>query len=310
MGFFDALAERFGERARRQVPLAPFTTFRVGGPAEWFFEPGSAREVTAALAMAHAWGVPVTLLGGGSNVLVSDLGLGGLVLRPRHREIAGGPSGEVRADAGVTVNALVRWTIVRGLAGLEAWAGTPGTIGGGVYGNAHYGGRLLGEHILSVGIASRQGEERVVPASDMAFGYDRSRLQQSGEVLLWARFRVSPGEPAALRQTARASLAHRKRTQPLHLPSAGCVFQNPLPEDPWPEGVPRSAGAVIDRVGLKGLKIGGARISPLHANFFVNEGEATAADVKALIDRCRRDVRAACGVVLREEIVCLGEFRS
>jgi UDP-N-acetylmuramate dehydrogenase len=143
----------------------------------------------------------------------------------------------------------------------------------------------------------------------MAFGYDRSRLQETREVLLSAVFRVSSGEPAALRATARASLAFRKRTQPLETPSAGCIFQNPEPgRDAVPEGVPWSAGALVDRAGMKGVASGGARVSATHGNFIVNEGAATAADVRRLIDRCRSAVRDRFGVELREEIVYLGEF--
>jgi len=134
-------------------------------------------------------------------------------------------------------------------------------------------------------------------------------LQASKEILLSAVFRVSNGEPGALRAVARASLAFRKRTQPLHSPSAGCVFQNPAPgRDAVPEGIPWSAGALVERAGLKGLAIGGARVSPMHGNFIVNEGNATARDIHQLITRCRDGVRARFGVELREEIVYLGNF--
>ena len=203
----------------------------------------------------------------------------------------------------------MRWTINHGCAGLEAWAGTPGTVGGGIYGNAHFGGRLIGDLVTEVRVASRDGAVSDVPRAAMGFAYDRSRLQQSGEVLLSAVFRVSDGEPASLRATARESLAFRKRTQPLDTPSAGCIFQNPEPgRDPVPEGFPWSAGALVDRAGLKGLAIGGARVSPTHGNFIVNDGSATASDIRQLIGRCRDGVRARFGVELREEIVYLGNF--
>jgi UDP-N-acetylmuramate dehydrogenase len=149
-----------------------------------------------------------------------------------------------------------------------------------------------------------------VPSGAMAFAYDRSRLQDSGEILLSAVFIVSPGDPTALRQTARASLAFRKRTQPLDSPSAGCIFQNPQPDrDRVPGGVPWSAGALVDRVGLKGAAVGCARVSPTHGNFIVNEGGATAADIRRLIEQCKTAVRDRFGVDLREEIVYLGEFQ-
>jgi UDP-N-acetylmuramate dehydrogenase len=207
----------------------------------------------------------------------------------------------------VTINGLVRWLIARGLAGLEAWAGTPGPVGGGVHGNAHWGGRLLSEHLDDVRLWSA-GTVIAVPAREMKFGYDRSRLQESGEVLLSARFMVTPGDPAALRETARASLAYRKRTQPLASPSAGCIFQNPAADVVVPADIPRSAGALVDRAGLKGAREGGAMVSPRHANFIVNDGTATAADIRGLVERCRTAVRDRFGVELLNEIVYMGEF--
>lgn len=311
-GFASAAHAAFGAgRVRANVPLAPLTTFRVGGPAEWLLETRSSDEIVHALDLARERQVPATILGGGSNVLVADLGVRGLVIRPRGGDVHAEDGRHVRADAAVTINGLVRWAINHGRAGLEAWAGTPGTVGGAVFGNAHYGGRLIGDLITSARLATRSGGTIDVEAEQMAFGYDRSRLQDTGEILLSAVFRVSAGEPAALRATARASLAFRKRTQPLDSPSAGCIFQNPEPgRDIVPDGIPWSAGALVDRAGLKGTAVGGARVSPTHGNFIVNEGTATAADIKRLIDRCRREVHKRFGVVLREEIVYLGDFHS
>ena len=306
----ESLCAAFGaDRVRSRVPLAPFTTFRVGGPADWFIETRSSDEIVTALTLAHAAGVLVTVLGGGSNVLVSDAGVRGLVIRTRGGDVTLVGLDRVRADAAVSINGLVRWTVNHGCAGLEAWAGTPGTIGGAIFGNAHFGGRSIGELVSDVRLASRDGTTTDLPGAEMAFGYDCSRLQRTGEVLLSATFRVGPGETAALRATARASLAFRKRTQPLDTPSAGCVFQNPDPaRDRLTDGVPWAAGALIDRAGLKGMALGGARVSPAHGNFIVNEGSATAADIRGLIVRCRDEVRARFGVELREEIVYLGDF--
>ena len=307
--FFATLKGQFGDRARRDASLAPLTTFRVGGPADWLVEPTSSDEIVTALKLAFGAGVAVTLLGGGSNVLVSDEGVRGLVIRPRGGGVSRVDDARIRADAAVTINGLVRWTIHHACAGLEAWAGTPGTVGGAVYGNAHFGGRLMGDLVSDVRIASRNGAVSDVPRDAMSFAYDRSRLQESGEILLSAVFRVSAGEPAALRAAARESLAFRKRTQPLESPSAGCIFQNPEQgRDPVPDGIPWSAGALVDRAGLKGLATGGARVSPTHGNFIVNDGRASARDIRQLIIRCRDAVRARFGVELREEIVYLGKF--
>jgi len=303
------LATRLGEqRVVRDAPLAPLTTFRVGGPADLLVEPTTGDELTLILERSTMLGVPVTMLGGGSNVLISDAGVRGVVVRPRGGRAVEIAPGHVRADAALTINGLVRWTITHGLAGLEAWAGTPGTVGGGVYGNAHWSGHLLSERIHSVWLWSPGESVAEVASSDMAFGYDASRLQTSREVLVAARFVLDPGgEPEALRATARASLAYRKRTQPLDTPSAGCIFQNPSADVSMPVGIPRSAGALADRAGLKGARIGGAMVSPTHGNFIVNTGGATAADILALVERCRSTVRERFGVELLDEIVLLGE---
>lgn len=297
------------DRLRSHVPLAAFTTFRVGGPAEWLIETRGSAEIVEVLRIAHATQVPVTMLGGGSNVLVADSGVRGLVIRARGGDVRAIDERRIRADAAVTINGLVRWTINHGCAGLEAWAGTPGTVGGAIFGNAHFGGRLIGDLVDEVRLAARDGVTSDRSAAAMAFGYDRSRLQDTGEILLSAVFRVSSGEPAALRAIARASLAFRKRTQPLDTPSAGCIFQNPeVGRDAVPDGVPWSAGALVDRAGMKGEAIGGARVSPTHGNFIVNDGTATASDIRRLIARCRTAVRDRFGVELREEIVYLGAF--
>jgi UDP-N-acetylmuramate dehydrogenase len=296
-------------RVSTGAPLAPLTTFRVGGPAQWLIETRNSEEIETALSIARAAGVPVTILGGGSNVLVADSGVRGLVIRTRGGDVRAIDAGRIRADAAVTVNGLVRWTINHGRAGLEAWAGTPGTVGGAIFGNAHFAGQPIGDLVISVRLVAPDGARADIPASAMAFGYDRSRLQESREVLLSADFRVSAGEPAALRAVARESLAFRKRTQPLDTPSAGCVFQNPQRgRDIVPDGMPWSAGALIDRAGLKGAAVGGARVSSTHGNFIVNEVAATAGDIKRLIERCKTAVRDRFGVELQEEIVYLGTF--
>jgi UDP-N-acetylmuramate dehydrogenase len=310
--FADVLRDQFGAgRVRAGVPLAPFTTFRVGGPADWLIETRDSDEIVIALRLARGASVNVTILGGGSNVLVSDAGVRGLVIRTRGGDVAHEAPGRVRADAALSINGLVRWTINRGYAGLEAWAGTPGSVGGAIFGNAHFSGRLIGELVTEVRLVSRDAIVADVPGEEMAFGYDRSRLQRTGEVLLSAVFRVSHGEPSALRATARESLALRKPTQPLDTRNAGCVFQNPdASRDRVPDGLPWSAGALVDRAGLKGASVGGASVSPAHGNFIVNEGGATARDVRRLIRRCRDEVRARFGVELCEEVVYVGDFED
>jgi UDP-N-acetylmuramate dehydrogenase len=304
------LRSAFGERVSTDTPLAPMTTFKVGGCADLLLETRSADELVRALALADRCGVPVTLLGGGSNVLVSDKGVRGLVIRPRGGSVALVGERAVRADAPVAINGLVRWTINRGHQGLEAWAGTPGTVGGAIHGNAHFRGVNIGETVECVGVARRDGTTIVAGAREMELAYDTSRVKKTGEVVLWADFKVTPGaDPSVLRDVARASLAFRKRTQPLESPSAGCIFMNPdRMRDRVPGDIPASAGALIDRAGLKGARRGDAVVSSTHANFIISAGHATAADIRALIETCQGEVRRQFGVELREEIVYLGEW--
>jgi UDP-N-acetylmuramate dehydrogenase len=306
-----ALRARLGaDRVLEHVPLARFTTFRIGGPADLLAEVRDADEALATLRLAREAGAPLTWLGGGSNVLIGDGGIRGLVVRWHGGRVETVAGDRVRSDAGVTVNGLVRRTIGHGLAGLAEWAGTPGTVGGAVHGNAHFRGRFISESVASVEVAAADAAVHELDATEMEFGYDRSRLQRTGELALRVSFRVRPGDRDTLRAAARASLAFRKRTQPLAFPSAGCVFQNPdAVRVALPDGVPRTAGALVDLAGMKGVACGGARVSFVHANFVVNEGSATARDVATLVERMRDAVAARFGVVLEEEIVRLGEFR-
>ncbi len=307
--FVARWAAALGDRWQADAPLAPLTTFKVGGPAEFLADISSEAELRALVREASDAGIPVTPLGGGSNVLVADEGIRGVVVRLRLTDIERVDRETVRAGAGVTINGLVRWTIGRGLAGLEAWAGTPGTVGGAIRGNAHWGGQDIATRVRSVTLAARDGSIVDVPGDQMGFAYDRSRIIDTGEIVVAASFAVAEGNVEELRARARASLHYRKQTQPLAMPSAGCIFQNPSPDDAVPAGIPRSAGALIDRAGLKGLRIGGARISERHANFIVNDGGATADDIRQLIERARDEVRRRFGVELRDEVVCLGTFR-
>jgi UDP-N-acetylmuramate dehydrogenase len=294
-------------RVQRDARLAPLTTFKVGGPADWLVHVRTRDEIVGAVAIAREEGLPVTVLGGGSNVLVSDAGLRGLVIRIHGGEVVRVSDETIRADGGVTINGLVRWTISHGVAGLEAWAGTPGTVGGAIHGNAHFRGRLISELIERVTLLTMDGGIADVPLAAMEFGYDYSRLHRTREVVIAAEFRVTAGQPEALRATARESLAFRKRTQPLESASAGCIFQNPDPaRDRVPDGIPWSAGALVDRAGLKDARAGQARVSTTHANFIVNEGGASASEVSSLVERCKEQVQSRFGVALREEIVYLG----
>lgn len=311
MTFPELAVRAFGPgRVRAGEPLASCTSFRIGGAADWLVDVHTAGELQAALALAREAGAGVTVLGGGTNVLVADEGIRGVVIRVRGGAVRPLADGRVQAEAGVSLSSLVRWTATRGLAGLESFAGTPGTVGGAIHGNAHSGERWIGDLVEAVSVVEPDGTVTDIPRPELAFSYDHSRLKTSREVLLRAVLVLVPGRDAgALRATARRALAHRRRTQPLRVPSAGCVFRNPDPaRDRVPAGLPASAGALIDRAGLKGRSLGGARVSTVHGNFIVNDGDATAADVRSLIEVCRQTVFERFGVRLREEIEYLGEF--
>src|SRR5512136_820414 len=206
MDLRPALAARLGEgRVRAPASLAPLTTFRIGGPADVLAEVRSADEALFALRLAREAGVPLTWLGGGSNVLIGDGGIRGLVVRWHGGRVETVAPDRVRAEGGVTINGLVRYTIGHGLAGLADWAGTPGTVGGAIHGNAHFQGRLISQHVASVEVAAPDGTVRELDATEMEFGYDQSRLQRTGEVTLRATFRVDEGQPHVLRTVARWS---------------------------------------------------------------------------------------------------------
>ena len=283
--------------------LAPWTSLRVGGPAELLVRPRSAEALVAVLARAAAERIPVHVLGGGANTLVGDLGIPGVTLKLPNdlfseevqRSTDGG--GMVTLGAGAAIVRLVNVMRARGWVGAEFLAGIPGTIGGAVAMNA---GTKHGEceRVLdAVELATPDGIGWL-PRSSLTIRYRFTELPP-GAVLTRARFRLLEGDIDASRAAMEADLSYRKRTQPLSQPNCGSVFQNP-PGD--------HAGRLIDAAGLKGTVLGGAQISPLHANWIVNLGGARAADVMGLIDRARARVREATGIVLVPEVKRVGVF--
>ena len=223
------LREAFGDgRVRRDVRLGPLTTFKVGGPADWLLDLHGSDELRLAVRIARDAAMPVTVLGGGSNVLIADDGIRGLVIRVHGGEVSARGPAAVRADAGVTINGLVRWTINHGVAGLEAWAGTPGTVGGAVFGNAHFQGRLISELVERVMLVTPAGDLADVPAGDMEFGYDFSRLHRTREIVVSADFRVgtrrarrASRDRAGVARVPEADAAARVVERRLHLPEPG-----------------------------------------------------------------------------------------
>jgi UDP-N-acetylmuramate dehydrogenase len=292
----------FGDRLREGEALSRHTSARIGGPADFFVPVDStdalAEAVRFALRQEMAWFV----LGAGSNVLVSDRGLRGLVVKNRTNGITFAESGEtilVRAESGVGLPTLARQCILRGAAGLE-WAATvPGTVGGAVVGNAGAHGSDTAASLRLATILQGNGQTRNWTPADLKMEYRRSALKkQERGVVLAAEFLLKRGDPAELQARLEGFSAHRKRTQPPGA-SLGSMFKNPKGD---------FAGRLIEAAGLKGLRVGKAEISPIHANFFVNLGGASANDVYTLISTAQTRVREKFGVELELEIELVGDW--
>lgn len=294
-----ALSELLGPRVAFDAPLARYNSFGVGGPADALATPEGVDELAALAALAAAHALPLHVLGGGFNSLVLDDGLDGVAVRTaRLRGLAVEDDGTtVRAEAGVSHAQIVRLCVERGLAGLEFGAGVPGTVGGWVAMNAGVPDAEAGAWLRDVETAGPGAARRVRRRAELDFAYRAARGLGPGEVVLAARFALRREEPAAVRAAIDRHLARRRATQPIDRPSFGSVFKNPPGE---------RAGRLIERAGLKGLRIGGAQISSVHANFIVNLGGARAADVLALMARAQEAVRERTGIALEPEVRIVG----
>jgi UDP-N-acetylmuramate dehydrogenase len=306
----DTLAPALGaERLRLQEPLAPYTTFRIGGPADVLYDATTAEELATAVVTARRLGIPVFVLGLGANILVGDGGVRGLVVRNVARGIEELGGGRVRAESGVVVADLIQRCVAAGWSGLEHYVGIPSTVGGAVWQNLHFlapaPGRdrtmFIEEVVESVELLMPDDSRRTVDAAAMAFGYDTSRLHGSGEVALAVTFALAKGDPGTMHRVMQENLAWRGARHPwleIH-PSAGSIFKKI-------EGV--GAGRLIDQCGLKGFRVGDAQISHIHANIVVNLGRATAADVRAVIAHAQQAVADRFDQRLEPEIGFIGEF--
>jgi UDP-N-acetylmuramate dehydrogenase len=294
-----ALERRLGERVRFEAPMSRHTSLRIGGPADALATPADRDELRDLLRLCAEHDLPHVLLGAGFNVLVRDTGLDGVVIcLKKLRGLEARPGPTVYAEAGVSHASITRFCIDRGLAGLEFGAGIPGTIGGWIAMNAGIGVREQKDVVREIEILLGDGSaSRRVPRSDLDFRYRELASLPAGAVVVAALFDVTPSTPDAVKAEVDRLLARRQATQPLDVPSCGSVFRNPDGD---------FAGRLIEAAGLSGERIGGAQISPVHANFIANLGGATAADVLALIERARERVRAASGIELETEVKIMG----
>jgi UDP-N-acetylmuramate dehydrogenase len=308
-----ALEERFGaDRLERDVPLAPFTTFRIGGPADLFFRARTAEELAQALLIARESEIPFFLLGMGANILVGDGGFRGLVIRNEADRIEFLDETRVRAGSGTIVyHDLIDATVARGLGGLHHFVGIPSTVGGAIWQNLHFLSPAperertvyVEEVVAGAEILTEEGELQEVDRDYFRFGYDYSILHDRRDVVLSVTFELEPARPEELRVTMRENLEWRDDRHPdLWLyPSAGSIFQKL-------EGI--GAGRLIDQCGLKGHvhPSGRAGIFHRHANIMVNLGGARASDIRDLVDLAQTTVARELGYELRPEIGFVGEF--
>jgi UDP-N-acetylmuramate dehydrogenase len=313
---FDALRigtdiqRRLGVKTSRDEPMARFTTMRVGGPADLFAIAHNAFELRGLVKFARSRGISHTILGRGSNVVIADAGIRGLVILDR-AEGASVREETFVAEAGVPMARAATLAQEAGLTGLEFGLAIPGTVGGAVWANAGAHGSDVAGVIESAPVLFPDGTEQRLAADDLGLGYRESRFKQAGsaraadaavEIVLGATFRLAPADPAVIKQRLDEIRHWRQTHQPLGIPSAGSVFRNP-PGD-------RSAGALIEGLDLKDTTEGGATVSPKHANFIVNDRRGTAADVRRLAERVRRRVADETGVELVFEIVFLGDWSA
>lgn len=296
-------------RLKRDEPLASYTTFRIGGPADLFYTTDSAGDLAAAISLARESEVPFFVLGLGANILVGDRGFRGLVIRNAAHHLRFHSDGRLWTESGAVVSELIPLAIEHGWSGLEHYVGIPSTVGGAVWQNLHFLSpapdrsrtMFIAEVVESCDLLTEEGSRRTVGSDYLAFGYDDSVLHHRRDYALAVTFRLEPGDPGVMHRIVQENLSWRGARHPwlqFH-PSAGSVFRKI-------EGV--GAGRLIEQVGLKGHRIGGAQISHIHANIMINLGGATARDVRELIALAQRRVREELGYVLVPEIGFVGEF--
>jgi UDP-N-acetylmuramate dehydrogenase len=307
---FGALAARLLEasRLRKDVPLAPYTTFRIGGPADFLYDATSADDLANAVVACREAEVPHFVLGLGANILVGDRGFRGVVIRNTAREYRFTGT-RLWAESGAVMQDLILAAVRRGLSGLEHYIGIPSTVGGAVWQNLHFLSpaperertMFIEEVFESCELLTEAGERKVARRDEMAFGYDTSILHYRGDVALSATFDLSPGDTDRMHRILQENLAWRGARHPwldIH-PSAGSIFKKIRDV---------GAGRLIDQCGLKGYRVGDAQVSHLHANIIVNLGSATAADIRQLIANIQRQVAEKFGQQLEPEIGFIGEF--
>jgi len=300
------LIEGFGTNLEIGKSMAQLTSFRTGGPARYFLAAESVDEVVRALEAARRLDIPFFVMGGGSNLLVSDEGFDGLVIKIDVRGLAKVSATDIEAGAGEALEALVDFATVNALAGMEFAAGIWGSVGGAICGNAGAYGGDTGSVVAEVTLVDADGKIKRVPREHCGFTYRNSRLRASRASIISARFHLEPGDRAGIQKRVDGILADRKQKHPTNGLSAGCFFKN-IPDPREPHGK-LPAGRLLDQAGAKNMQVGGAKVFDRHANIIVNTGSATSKDIRQLADILKQKVKEQFGVELQEEIQQLGEF--
>lgn len=296
--------------------LSKLTYFKIGGPAEVLIKVQEKNNLIELVQFCRKKSIKFTILGGGSNVVVADEGLSGLVIVPEFEqlfELSQDDQGKaIRVDAGINMGKLVNQTINQDLTGLEPFYGIPGKLGGAVFNNAHYQDALIGDLIVQVQILNNQNEIQTIDQSECEFEYDSSRFQKSGEIILSVDFKLAWGDKEESRKKIREYNQYRAQTQPFDFPSSGCIFKNVPNSDHlkslFPQFVKKDyvpAGFLIDEAGLKGLRENDIEVSEKHAAFFINLGKGTAQDVRQLVKQVQTEVKNKFNVELEEEVFYL-----
>ena len=299
--------------------LADKAFFKIGGLAEAYLELDELEQVCQLVKLCTVEHITLTVLGGGSNVLVADQGVKGVVLQLNNDqlELVDKNKSLLMVGAGGKTSLLVKKSVDLGLTGLEPFLGVPGRVGGAIYNNAHYLSSLIGQFVSRVQVVDRQGQAQWLTQAECQFGYDTSRFQRTHEVIFAVEFSLSPGDQKTSERILRQTTVHRAQTQPLGEPSSGCIFQN-APNTPqlkklFPQFANQShvsAGFLIDQAGLKGETAGDIQVSHKHAAFFVNQGRGKSRDVIRLVKLVKDRVKERFGVELKEEIFYLGQDES
>jgi UDP-N-acetylmuramate dehydrogenase len=281
------------KKIKTKTNLAGYTSFKIGGQAEYFFEPKNIKELQEALVSAKRAGKRVLILGAGSNVLISDTGIDALVIRLNSKDFkkSSCQGSSVVAGSGLKLNALISFSRNKNLSGLEFLVGIPGTLGGCLMGNAGAWGKSIGELVKQVGVLDYNGKLKILQSKQLKFAYRKSNLDKY--IIIWCRLKLHTTQKKIIAAKIKEFLLLRRKSQNNHLPNAGCVFKNPG------QG---SAGRLIDICGLKGKSKGQAVISKLHANFILNTGKAKSRDVLSLMDLMQKKVKRRFKLSLEPEI--------